>query len=51
MNKNFPRCVTTFTKEFKKPVVVLNKLMKAGWTPSKTTVRSWLKLSVRFDRH
>lgn len=44
--------VTTYTlKTVNKPAMVLNKLMKAGWKPSKATVRSWLKFSVRFDRH
>ena len=51
MNKKLPlQCyVTTYTlKTVNKPAIVINKLMKAGWKPSKATVRSWLKLPVRF---
>lgn len=43
--------VITFTKQVNKPAMVLNKLMRAGWKPSRATVRTWLKLSVRLDRH
>jgi hypothetical protein len=43
--------VATFTKQVNKSAIVMNKLMRSGWKPSKSTVRSWLNLSVRFDRH
>lgn len=47
MNKKLPLqgYVTTFAlKNVNKSAMVLNKLMKAGWKPSRRTVRTWLNL-------